>query len=146
MKRTYILAISAAILGLVAFAAAAVESAAPAKCTLETLHGTMAWGAAQSTQNGTVRSGAGFESYDGKGHMKYSQIASDGLTNTPYTGTATYTITPDSIASVIYDGFPPTYQYFVAPDCSTYFWSFTTAASNVSAGKAELVSRALLVR
>jgi hypothetical protein len=86
-------------------------------CTLGTLHGTMAWSAVASTQ-GVQSSGSGQESYDGKGHMKYHEFQSTGFQTQTFSGTRTYTITADCIATVTYDSENVPWVYFVAADGS----------------------------
>jgi hypothetical protein len=133
---------AASILILAAFSASAAD---PTSCSLGTLHGTMAW--ASIYANASVpRAGSGFESYDGHGGLKYTQLVSDGYTTHTYTGTGTYTITANCIASVTYDGVGRPFLYFVAPDGSAYFWSNNQNAGVVSAGRVERVSHALLVK
>ncbi len=118
---------------------------APSGCSLATLHGTMAWSATY-TDLGLPEAASGFESYDGHGNLKYSQIVSNGTTTNAYTGTGTYTITAGCIASVTYDGIGPAWQYFVAPDGSAYFWTNNQNIGRVASGKVERISEALLVK
>jgi hypothetical protein len=99
------------------FAAAVMAEDA---CTLETLHGTPAWSATSSTA-GVPHAASGFESYDGKGHLKYTELYSDGYTTDTFTGTGTYTIGANCIAQVTYDGGGTPFVYFVAPDGSAYY-------------------------
>jgi hypothetical protein len=114
-------------------------------CSLETLRGTMSW-YVTSTRAGVPHAASGFESYDGHGHLKYTELDSDGSTTSSYTGTGTYTITEDCQASVTYDGVGPAFVYFVAPDGSSYVWSNNQNAGTVASGRAERVSRALVVK
>ena len=114
-------------------------------CTLATLHGTLGWQATY-TKNGAPRAGSGFESYDGAGHLKYTELVSDGFVTTPYTGTGTYTITSGCVATVTYDGGGTPFQYFVAPDGSAYYWTNNQNAGAVVSGRAERVSFSLLVK
>ena len=114
-------------------------------CSLATLHGTMAWGTTK-TDSGAPSAGSGFESYDGHGHLKYTEIVSNGYSTESYTGTGTYTITKNCIASVIYDGTGPAWHYFVAPNGSAYYWTNNQNAGVVAAGRADRVTRALLVK
>ena len=116
-----------------------------AGCTLATLRGTLSWNATY-TKSGVVRAGSGFESYDGAGHLKYTELVSDGATTSTYSGTGTYTITAGCIASVTYDGYGPAFVYFVAPDGSSYVWTNNQNQGAVVSGRAERVSRELLVR
>jgi hypothetical protein len=131
------------VVSLAAAHPAAAE--APSSCSLATLHGTMAWSATY-TDFGVPEAGSGFESYDGHGNLKYSQIFSNGTTTINYTGTGTYTITAGCIASVTYDGIGPAWQYFVAPDGSAYFWTNNQNIGRVASGKVERISEALLVK
>jgi hypothetical protein len=137
MKMRLLGAAYAAIIGLGTAVAHADDSLAT--CSLSTLRGTMAW-ASTYTNNSVPRAASGFESYDGRGHMKYSELVSDGFTTHTYTGTATYTMTSDCIASVIYDGAGAPFVYFVSPDGRAYFWANNQNFGVVSSGKAERIS------
>lgn len=141
MLNPRVLSISAAMVLL----ASATAAQAAGGCSLATLHGTMAWQATY-TSNGSPRAGSGFESYDGAGHLKYTELVSDGTTTTPYTGTGTYTITEGCIASVTYDGGGKPFKYFVAPDGSAYYWTNNQNAGAVVSGRADRVSLIQLVR
>ncbi|MBS0373799.1 MAG: hypothetical protein JSR73_04425 [Proteobacteria bacterium] len=114
-------------------------------CSLATLRGTMAW-AVNYQKAGMPRSGSGFESYDGLGHLKYTEIVSDGYTTSTYSGTGSYTLGANCIATVTYDGGPTPFVYFVAPSGAAYFWTNNQNAGATSAGKAERVSFAQLVK
>jgi hypothetical protein len=124
------------------FASAAVAEDA---CTLGTLHGTLAWSATTST-GGVPHAASGFESYDGNGHVKYSELFSDGYTTETYTGNGTYTIGANCIAQVTYDGGGTPFVYFVAPDGSAYYWANNQNTGTISSGRADRVSRGLLVK
>jgi len=113
-------------------------------CSLETLNGTLAWSGVTQHLNGTPSAGSGFEYYDGHGHMKYYEQYSDGVTSGIYTGTGTYTLSSNCIATVVYDGVQ-TWTYFVAADGSRYYYSNTLNTGGISAGKLEKVSDADLV-
>ncbi len=117
----------------------------PTSCSLATLHGTMAWSSTY-TDAGVPGAASGFESYDGHGNLKYTQIRSDGYKTWNFTGTGTYTITASCVASVIYDGYGSPFVYFVAPNGSAYFWVNNQNSGRVAAGKAERVTDALLVK
>jgi len=114
-------------------------------CSLETLRGTMAWHATY-TKGGIPRAGSGFESYDGAGHVKYTELVSDGVTTSSYTGSGTYTITAGCIASVTYDGGGTPFQYFVAPDGSAYYWTNNQNSGAVVSGRADRVTSSMLVK
>lgn len=131
-----------ALLGLAAFGAHADD--APTHCSLATLNGTMVY-TSVFAKNGAPRSTSGQESYDGKGHMKYFGYSSDGLTHSTFTGTATYTISADCVATVTYDYETVPWIYFVSADGSHYYWNNNQAAGAVASGSADLVSKALLV-
>jgi hypothetical protein len=134
-------------LGVAAFALAGASSyAGDAKthCSLATLNGTLAWSGTTLHLNATPSAGSGFEYYDGHGHMKYYEQYSDGTTSAIYSGTGTYTLTANCIATVVYDGVQP-WTYFVAPDGGRYYYSNTLDTGGISAGKAEKVSEADLV-
>ena len=133
-------------MGLMATLMASIAQAdVPTSCSLATLRGTMAWSG--MTVHGNVwRGSSGFESYDGRGNMRYTQLGSDGISKDSYVGTATYTITANCVATVVYDGDTANaWTYFVAPDGSAYFYNNNLGLGGVSAGKVERISRALLV-
>ena len=122
---------------------AAVADDAP--CSLATLHGTLAW-SATSTKAGVPRAASGFESYDGNGHLKYTELFSDGYQSQTFSGTGTYTLGANCIAQVTYDGGGTPFVYFVAPDGSAYYWSNNQNVGTIAAGRADRVSRSLLVK
>ncbi len=141
MSPSMIRALCAAACLLVAGAAVADD----ASCTLATLHGTLAWNAT-STKAGVAHAASGFESYDGNGHLKYTELFSDGYQSETITGTGTYTIDANCIAKVTYDGGGTPFVYFVAPDGSAYYWANNQNTGTVASGRADRVSRALLVK
>jgi hypothetical protein len=125
-------------------------------CNLETLHGTLAYAFVESPpgqfQGGLVgipTSSSGEEYYDGKGHMKYYQFVSDGTNSYTNSGTGTYTITKNCIATVTYEydgaqsGIP--WVYFVVPDGSGYYWNSNQGAGVLSAGRVTRISHADLI-
>ena len=114
-------------------------------CSLSTLHGTMAW-SATTTKAGISRAASGFESYDGKGGLKYTELFSDGYQTQTFTGTGTYTIGANCVAQVTYDGGATPFVYFVAPDGGSYYWANNQNAGVISSGRADRVSRSLLVK
>ena len=123
----------------------AVADTAPTTCSLATLRGTMAWGGT-NTKSGVPRSSSGMESYDGNGHIKYFEYASDGYTTNTWTGTGTYTITANCVATVIYDGDPTdTWTFFVAPDGSAYYSNNNLNFGAVGGGRTDRISRSQLV-
>jgi hypothetical protein len=127
-------------------ALSAFADGTPNTCSLETLHGTLAWGGAATNRYRGPNSSSGMESYDGKGHMKYYELSSDGISKEAYNGTGTYTITSNCIATVIYDGdTADPWIYFVAPDGSAYFYNNNEGYGQVGGGRVERISRALLV-
>lgn len=145
MNKTQVLAACISVLGLAAGSAiAAEEKEGPTHCSLETLHGTMAW-AAVSTDNGTQWSGSGQESYDGKGHFKYYEFRSYSFQTYTFSGSGTYTITANCIATVTYEGVPKPWVYYVSADGEHYYWNNNQDAGMISAGRADRVSKALLV-
>jgi hypothetical protein len=135
----------AAVLGFAANAANA-EVTAPTHCNLGTLHGTMAWSSTVLTATGAASSGSGQESYDGKGKMRYYEFSSDGVTTSTYTGTGTYTISEDCVATVVYDSEVVPWVYFVSADGEHYFWNNNQGVGHITSGRADRVSLALLVK
>jgi len=142
MNKSLLLA-AASLFSFAALPASAGDEG-PQHCSLDTLHGTMVY--ATIATNGLVQwSVSGQESYDGQGHMKYYELLSYGGVPQTYTGTATYTITANCIATVIYDaGFAP-WQYFVSADGEHYYWNNNQNTGTIGAGRADRVSKALLV-
>jgi hypothetical protein len=132
-------------LGFAALSASAEEEGA-SHCKLATLLGTLAWSATMSSATGAVSSGSGQESYDGKGNMKYYELYSDGVTSTTYTGTGTYTISENCVATVTYDSEIVPWVYFVSADGEHYYWNNNQGTGVLSSGRADRVSRALLVK
>jgi hypothetical protein len=135
----------ALVLGFAALSASAEDEGA-SHCTVDTLHGTMAWSATTFGAAGPVSSGSGQESYDGKGHMKYYEFYSDGITTSTYSGTGTYTISDDCIATVTYDSEVVPWVYFVSADGDHYYWNNNQGTGVLQSGRADRVSRALLVK
>ncbi len=133
------------LLACAAFAASAEDEGA-SHCKLDTLHGTMAWSTTLATARGVVSSGSGQESYDGKGNMKYYEFYSDGVTSSTYTGTATYTISENCIATVSYDSEVVPWVYFISADGEHYYWNNNQGTGIVNSGRADRVSHALLVK
>jgi hypothetical protein len=147
----------AAGLSILAFTAVRADDGAQ-QCTLESLHGTLAYAYEEAASPQPVppigflalpASGSGMESYDGKGHMKYYELYSDGINSYTYTGTGTYTITSNCIATVIYEyqgaqsGNP--WTYFVSPDGSGYFWNNNQNQGLIAGGRVVRISKDLLV-
>jgi hypothetical protein len=133
------------LLACAAFAASAEDEGA-SHCKLDTLHGTMAWSTTLATARGVVSSGSGQASYDGKGNMKYYEFSSDGVTSSTYTGTATYTISENCIATVSYDSEVVPWVYFISADGEHYYWNNNQGTGIVNSGRADRVSHALLVK
>jgi hypothetical protein len=107
----------------------------------------LAWGGAAASINSGPYSSSGMESYDGHGHMKYYELQSDGITSHVWTGTGTYTITPNCIATIIYDGdVADPWTYFVAPDGSAYYYNNNLNSGHIGGGHVDRISRALLVK
>jgi hypothetical protein len=136
---------SALVLGFMALSASA-EDEGSSHCNLDTLHGTMAWSTTVFRATAAVSSGSGQESYDGKGNMKYYEIYSDGVVSTTYSGTATYTISDNCIATVTYDSEVVPWVYFVSADGDHYYWNNNQRTGVINSGRADRVSRALLVK
>jgi hypothetical protein len=113
-------------------------------CTAATLKGTLAF-ASEPTNGSLMTASAGFESYDGAGHLNYAQTDSTGTTTTNERGSGTYTITPACVASVYYDGATTPWIYFVAPNGSAFWWINNQNTGTISAGKETKVATTLLV-
>jgi hypothetical protein len=132
------------VMGLAAFSVSAEDEGA-SHCTVNTLHGTMAWSTTILGPTGPLSSGSGQESYDGKGHMKYYEFYSDGITTTTYSGTGTYTISDNCIATVTYDSEVVPWVYFVSADGEHYYWNNNQGTGVLNSGRADRISHALLV-
>jgi hypothetical protein len=146
MRKLLLSAVSASVLALGAASAGADENSATT-CSLATLNGTLAWGGTGTSINTGPFSNSGMESYDGHGHMKYYELQSDGITNHVWKGTGTYTITPNCIATVIYDGdVADAWTYFVAPDGSAYYYNNNLDLGHIGGGRLDRISKALLVQ
>jgi hypothetical protein len=140
------LSISATLIfGLNALSASAQTS--PFSCSLGSLRGTYAWFVVATNIYTGPYSASGMESYDGRGGMKWYQKSSDGVTQRTDIGTATYTITDNCIATVIYDGDTSNpFTSFVAPDGSAFFWNNNFGFGGISGARAERITRGLLVQ
>ena len=144
MKQIFILSACISLFGLSAGSVFADDT--PSVCSLATLHGTMGWSGI-GQKNGVPYSGSGMESYDGHGNIKYYTLHSDGITQSKYIGTGTYTITSNCIATVIYDGdVAQPWTYFVAPDGSVFYYNNNSGNGGIGAGQENRISRALLVQ
>lgn len=143
MKKPMLLLAAASLLSFSAIAATPEEDM-PQTCSLATLHGTMVYASIVSN-NGVQWSESGQEAYDGKGHMKYYELLSYGGEPQTYVGTATYTITANCIATVIYDVGVTPYVFFVSADGEHYYWNNNQNTGAIGAGRADRVSKALLV-
>jgi hypothetical protein len=144
MKLMFVLSACISLFGLSAGSAFANDLLT--SCSLETLHGTMGWSGI-GQKNGAPYSGSGMESYDGQGHLKYYTLRSDGITQSKYVGTGTYTITANCIATVIYDGaVAEPWTYFVAPDGSVFYYNNNLGTGAIGAGQENRISKALLVQ
>jgi len=106
----------------------------------------MAWSEVTSTAQGAASSGSGQESYDGKGHMKYHELYSDGVSSQTYSGTGTYTVTENCIATVTYDSEVVPWVYFVSADGEHCYWNNNQGTGSFNAGRADRISRGLLVK
>ena len=151
MRKSLLSKSCALILGLGVLPALAAGSPGaagpPTTCSLATLHGTMAWGGiADNLTTGQPYSNSGMEWYDGKGGMTYTELQSDGYVKQHFSGTGTYTITKNCIATVIYDGdTADPWTYFVAPNGDLYYFNNNLGVGRVSGGHVDRISRANLV-
>ena len=142
MKRPLLMG---ALLCVAALSASAAFADSSVGCSLATLRGTYSWGGV-SIKNFVWSGSSGMESYDGLGHMKYYELQSDGVTQSTYSGTGTYTITDNCIATVIYDGdVTDKWTYFVAPDGAVFYYNNNLGFGRVSGGQENRISWALLV-
>ena len=133
-------------LGFAALSVSAAADDGTSHCKLDTLQGTMAWSSTRTTATGAVSSGSGQESYDGKGNLKYYELYSDGVASTTYSGTGTYTISDNCIATVTYDSEVVPWVYFVSADGEHYYWNNNQGTGVLNSGRADRVSRGLLVK
>lgn len=113
-----------------------------ASCTLATLHGTYAF-SGTGADNGVPYSTSGRETYDGRGHIHYSQLWDEGGVSSLYEGTGTYTMDADCVAHATY-GPNNHWTYFVAPDGSVFYFNNNNNAGVMSAGHEDRISFALL--
>ena len=131
------------ILGLSSVAAIADDE--PTTCSLATLHGTYAY-AGVYFRFGAPVGASGMEFYDGHGKIKTYDQGSDGMTSFTSQSTGTYTITPNCIATVIYDGDTANpHTYFVAPDGNVFYYNNNNNHGRVSGGHEDRISRSSLV-
>ncbi len=148
MNKALVLSACITLLGFSTFPAFADhDDDAASTCSLATMRGTYAWGYA-ATNAGGPYSTSGRESYDGHGHTNWFQLFnSAGTTPSTYSGTGTYTMTADCVASVVYTGFhnDAPYTYFVAPNGGHYYWNNNFADSTVAGSRVDRISMALLV-
>jgi hypothetical protein len=135
-----------AFIGTLSFGSVSALADTPTTCSLATMRGTMAF-AGTGEKSGVPYSVSGMESYDGQGHLKYYELQSDGITQHKWTGTGTYTITTNCIATVVYDGdVVDPWTFFVAPDGSVFYYNNNLGLGNVAAGRSDRISRALLIQ
>ena len=145
MNKSFILIAATLVLGLSTLSASAQSS--PFNCSLASLRGTYAWFVVATNIYSGPYSASGMESYDGRGNMKWYQLSSDGVTQGTHTGTATYAITPNCIATVIYDGDTANpFTAFVAPSGDAFYWNNNFGFGGISGARAERTTRALLVQ
>jgi len=137
MKRQMLLVLAwSALHGSVALAA---------NCTNETLKGTVVASVSKSTAAGPTSS-LFMESWDGAGHVQYLESDSNGTQTNTYYGTATYSISPDCVATVYYDGATAQpFNYYVDADGEGYFWVNNQNVGVIAAGHTDLISKELIV-
>lgn len=111
-------------------------------CTLATLRGTYAF-SGTGTDYGVPYSTSGRETYDGRGHIHYSQLWDEGGVSTTYEGTGTYTMDADCVAHATY-GPSNHWTYFVAPDGSGIYYNNNNNTGIISAGHEDRISFSLL--
>jgi hypothetical protein len=140
MRRSLLVAEWVAIFGVSAVPAFA--DGITSTCSLTTLHGTYAF-SGTGTDNGVPYSSSGRETYDGQGHIKYSQLWDESGVTYTYTGTGTYTMSSDCVATAAY-GLENHWTYFVAPDGNVFYFNNNNNTGVMSAGHEERISRGLL--
>jgi hypothetical protein len=101
----------------------------PGPCKLDSLKGTLGL-SAETWYQASPRANAGFESYDGHGHMHYEQSTSDGYTVGTTKGTGTYTVSDRCVGSVYYDGSTTPALFFVAPNGGSYCGSTSRTSAS----------------
>jgi hypothetical protein len=145
MNKSFLAATAALALAVGALPATAQSS--PSRCSLASLQGTYAWFVVATNIYTGPYSASGLESYDGRGNMTGYQLSSDGITQGEVTYNATYTITANCIATVIYDGDTEhPFKAFVAPDGSNFYWNNNFGFGGISGARAERTTRALLIQ
>ena len=145
MSRSLTLTLSTLMLVLAAPLVSA--QVAPVSCSLASLRGTYAWFVVATNIYSGPYSASGLESYDGRGNMTGYQLSSNGVTQSRVTYTATYTITANCIATVIYDGDTASpFTSFVAPDGSNFYWNNNFGFGGISGARAERTTKALLIQ
>jgi hypothetical protein len=143
MRKLSILSASVLVLGL-GGAHLAVAEDTPITCSAATLHGTYAFAGA-GTDSGVPYTTSGRETYDGAGHIKYYQLWDEAGVTYTYTGTGTYTMSPDCVATAIYGGNAARrWTYFTGPEGSVFYYNNNVNGGVESAGHEDRVSRALL--
>jgi len=145
MTKSFSLIATSLVLALSTPPASAQNS--PNRCSLDSLRGTYGWYVVATNINSGPYSASGMESFDGQENMKGYQLSSNGVTQSTVTYMATYTITRNCIATVIYDGDTANpLTAFVAPDKSSFFWNNNFGFGGISGAKAERTTTALLIR
>lgn len=145
MSRSFARISATLLCGLGALSAAAQSS--PTNCSLSTLRGTYAWFVVATNIYSGPYSASGMESYDGRGTMRGYQLGSDGVTQRADTYIGTYTITPNCIVTVVYDGDTANpFTAFVAPDGNAFFWNNNFGFGGISGARAERTTKALLIQ
>jgi hypothetical protein len=145
MNKSLLLTVATGLLALSAPPASA--QSLPSSCALSSLRGTYGWFVVATNIYFGPYSASGMESYDGRGNMKGYQLSSDGVSQSTVTYEATYTITANCIATVIYDGDTANpFTAFVAPDGSSFFWNNNFGFGGISGAKAERTTKALLIQ
>jgi hypothetical protein len=145
MKELSILSASVLVLGL-GGAPLTFADDTPNTCSVATLRGTYAFSGV-GTDSGVPYTTSGRETYDGAGHIKYYQLWEEGGATYTYTGTGTYTMSADCVATAIYGGNTARrWTFFTGPEGSViYYNNNTTGNSGIeSAGHEDRVSRTLL--
>lgn len=114
-------------------------------CNNRTLVGTVAVAGVKANPP-SFHSSIYEESWDGAGNIQYLESDTNGYQSSGlYYGTGKYTVSPDCIATVVYDGNTTVFwTYYLNGDGTGYSWA-GNSGGGIGGGRAELITRVLLV-